>query len=290
MSCNNQIYLKSKDMFVDCGKCYGCKKKKSSEWSIRLQCELTTNPKALFCTFTYDNDHLLSVNLDKSDYQNFMKRLRFNLDGRPIKYYAVGEYGEQSFRKHFHAIIFGIFYEDTQIINDSWQNGIVDIAPVEIGSINYTVGYIQKKLDLSDDYYINLGFTPTFSLMSRGIGLEFVLKNYDYLRQRKYIQIGKNKYPLPRYFRNILGLTINDKEYDDYVKKITAEKNRELQDQYKTVPLSENEIVARKNLVETLAQNNSNISYKDLNLRYIVNDSREYNLKVKNSLYKRSKI
>lgn len=290
MSCNRPIYLKSKDMFVDCGKCFGCKKKKASEWSLRIQFEMSTNPRCLYLTFTYAPEFMLSSSITPRDFQLFMKKLRKRLPDRKVLYYTVGEYGEDSFRKHYHSIMFGVSYDDVSVINDCWSMGFVDIAPVEVGSVNYVVGYVQKKLTLSDDYYINLGFAATFSIMSRGIGLDYVLKNYDYLRNRKYVLLGNVKYPIPRYFRNILGLTIDDGEYDEYIKKITSEKNVEYERMYSHLELNDEDFYARKSLVNEMASVSSQLGYKYLKYLYTINSAKENNLKVKNSLYRRNKL
>ena len=96
------------DLAVPCGKCIGCRIAKRKEWSLRMLHELTYHPQSSFITLTYDDYHLPSDNsLKKRHLQLFIKRLRKNLGERRIKYFACGEYGGQTMRPHYHAILFG---------------------------------------------------------------------------------------------------------------------------------------------------------------------------------------
>ena len=93
---------------VPCGKCIGCRIAKRKEWSLRMLHELTYHPQSSFVTLTYDDYHLPPCcSLKKRHLQLFLKRLRKNLGERRIKYFACGEYGGQTMRPHYHAILFG---------------------------------------------------------------------------------------------------------------------------------------------------------------------------------------
>lgn len=223
--CENPIYLKSKNMLVGCGRCPECRKKRSREIFFRLACEMSTSP-CLFITLTFNDEHFADNNLNVRDLQLFFKRLRKNLK-RPIKYYAVGEYGDNFGRKHYHAIIFNITYSDDKIINKCWPFGFVDIAPVESGSMAYVAGYVDKKLYGEDkDDFINAGITPPFSVCSRKLGFDFVKKNWVQICRDKMIKVGNHFYPVPRYFRLLLGLTFDNADYKEFI----TDKHEEISD------------------------------------------------------------
>ena len=223
--CENPVYLKSKNMLVGCGRCPECRKKRSREIFFRLACEMSTSP-CLFITLTFDDEHFDNNNLNVRDLQLFFKRLRKRLN-RPIKYYAVGEYGENFGRKHYHAIIYNITYSDDDALKKCWNYGFVDIAPVESGSMAYVAGYVDKKLYGDDkEEFIAAGITPPFSICSRKLGFDFVKKNWEQICKDKMIKVGNHYYPVPRYFRLLLGLTFDNDDYKEFI----TDKHEEISD------------------------------------------------------------
>ena len=65
------------------------------------------HPHNAYITLTYNDDHLpANGSLQPRDLQLFWKRLR-KARTPGIRYYACGEYGDQTARPHYHAIIFG---------------------------------------------------------------------------------------------------------------------------------------------------------------------------------------
>ena len=204
-------------MLVGCGRCPECRKKRSREIFFRLACEMTTSP-CLFITLTFDDEHFDNNNLEVRDLQLFFKRFRKQLKNRNIKYYAVGEYGDNFGRKHYHAIVFNVTYTDDKIIKKVWPYGNVDIAPVEYGSMAYVAGYVDKKLYGDDkEEFINAGITPPFSVCSRKLGYDFIKKNWEQICKDKMIKVGNHYYPVPRYFRLLLGLTFDNPEYKEFI-------------------------------------------------------------------------
>ena len=67
------------------------------------------------------------LTLCKKDFQNFMKRLRFHYKDKynwdNIRFFACGEYGEQTGRPHYHTIIFNLPINDLKpyFINELHQ-------------------------------------------------------------------------------------------------------------------------------------------------------------------------
>lgn len=188
--------------FVPCGKCIGCRLDYASEWSKRLMLEKSLYPdnQCHFVTLTYDEDHYGSPSLSKYDLQCFMKRLREFYRPRGferIRFFACGEYGSKSMRKHFHLILYGLEIPDLKQIPSNptlksskdieriWSNGLISIGDVTLQSCGYVAQYILKKRKGKDssELYDKIGLVPEFVVMSRrpGIGADaFRLDWYNY--------------------------------------------------------------------------------------------------------------
>lgn len=157
---------------IPCGKCPACVQNKALEWTARLMKEAEEWKYTYFITLTYDDDNLKDLN--KRDIQLFLKRFR-KASGFDCKYYITGEYGEISFRPHYHAIFFLndkiedlVFYANnlytSRLFSNTWQKGQVLVSSdVNERSIKYTIGYTLKKIGESK-----------ISLMSKGLGLKYL--------------------------------------------------------------------------------------------------------------------
>lgn len=185
-----------------------CRINRTEEWAIRIEHELH-GKDGCFVTLTYDDSNLPEGNtLVKSDLQKFIKRLRWHI-AKPIKYYACGEYGENTDRAHYHMIIIGWIPEDVYVCPNKrcssgmlaglWSAGFVSVDPVTDKSIRYVTGYIRKKLygDMAKEYGER---TPPFALMSLGIGKEFADRNMDKMEKGFMTKNGR-KVPIPRYYK-----------------------------------------------------------------------------------------
>lgn len=188
---------------VPCGKCDGCRADRSKKWADRMLMEYNSprcNRKALFVTLTYDNDHITLVEctdgvsrptLVPRDVQLFMKRLRKKF---PCRFYLSGEYGDTTFRPHYHLILFGIdsFGDDipwtglsedgkalymSPTLQSIWKNGNALYSPANWKTFAYVARYVLKKQFNSDlgNYEVYKGRVPPFSRCSRrpGIGADF---------------------------------------------------------------------------------------------------------------------
>lgn len=112
---------RSQFIYVPCGVCSECVKKKQMYLVQRVQLESLDN-YIFFATFTYKNDVIRSIDIngfthyyaDRTDFQNMMKRVRkssffqrfFDNGNSLIKYLYVTEYGGKRHRPHFHAMFF----------------------------------------------------------------------------------------------------------------------------------------------------------------------------------------
>lgn len=240
----------SQKVTVPCGWCVDCLNAKASSWAIRISEEEKVSSNAYFLTLTYNDETIPNVNadteeivrgaqykkgfyrtLDKKDLQKFFKRYRRALDRKykygldeetgeivpvakkhQIRYYAVGEYGGRTKRPHYHAIVFNV---DVELLLKSWSIkkkpiGQTKAGKVEQGSIRYCTSYIMEKWK-----YKKRIQNPPFSIMSKGIGKNYIDMMKDYHNQGledSYMLPGGVKLPIPRYFKDKI-FSDEDREY-----------------------------------------------------------------------------
>lgn len=209
--------------------------------------ETTQHNDSLFITLTYSDEYIPeNGSLRKDHAVKFIKRLRFHVNkicpGRRIRYFLCGEYGDNTQRPHYHAIIFGLGLNslDKSFVIDSWP--FCDWTTIRIKksfglaegkSIQYVAGYIQKKLsgDLADEVYSNTGREPVFRLLSMGLGRGYVDNNVDNLINNLYITVKGVKMALPRYYLNRLNVdrdSISHYAIDNEIKKVKELSGHEL--------------------------------------------------------------
>lgn len=151
-----------------------------------------------FLTLTYDDDKLPSDgSLNKRHLQLFMKKVRKKY-GSGIRFYACGEYGDNTQRPHYHVLLFGFDFPDKRFykyngredrlytsasLEKLWSFGLCVIGDVTFDSAAYVARYIVKKItgDAAEQHYMRRAvdgslyqLAPEFVNMSRrpGIGYE----------------------------------------------------------------------------------------------------------------------
>lgn len=210
MRCYKPILLKIGEQ-VPCNRCYACRYNRTAQWSFRIQEEERRSSSSYFVTLTYSPENLPRCpkgrpTLRKQDMIKFMKRLRklTTASGQKLKYYLVGEYGSQTGRPHYHAIIMNATEAQIKMAYhlDGKILGHLHFGDVQSASVGYTLKYMLK------DYRRKYSDTrqPTFSIMSKGLGLSYltdeIIKWYHSDLSRSYVQLtGGVKVPLPRYFK-----------------------------------------------------------------------------------------
>jgi hypothetical protein len=170
-----------------------------------------------FLTLTYSDENVPGGGtLVYGDFQRFMKRLRKRI-GLPIRFFMCGEYGEQTVRPHYHAIIFGYGFPDktywgksptghpiyrSKELEELWTEGNSLIGSVTRESAGYVARYCMKKIngDLAEDHY--KGREPEFAHMSLkpGIGLSFFEKFSSDILPNDYVIQDGFKIPVPKYY------------------------------------------------------------------------------------------
>lgn len=199
-----------------CGKCPSCRSRSRQEWVFRLQMEYECCNFGLFLTLTYNDEHLPFSGVNKRDVQLFMKRLRKHFDSQALRFYLVSEYGDHTFRPHYHALFFFKMPRTNDIydiIESSWQNGNVQFGEIEEGSIVYCTKYCMKGSEVPP------GMNKNFRLVSKmhgGIGADYISKQAGYhedLSRVTMARIHGRSSPMPRYYRTKLL-----EHYDDFDK------------------------------------------------------------------------
>lgn len=210
------------DAAYGCGQCIPCRINKRREWTHRIMLEAAQYKSNCFVTLTYDKEHLPNDgSLRPEHFRNFLKRLRFNIAPARLRYFGVGEYGDNSFRPHYHLALFnypGCRYGLSRYgrdchscctacdtIRDTWGNGFVGVGTLTSDSAQYLAGYVTKKMTGKDDERL-AGRYPEFARMSLkpGIGASATWELADY-----YLTWGKNQPDVPgalRHGRRILPL------------------------------------------------------------------------------------
>lgn len=210
---------------VPCGKCMLCRIQRRDEWTIRMQHELSTSDGGVFVTLTYELEPE-NGSLKKSHLRKFIENLRKNIEPRKIKYVAVGEYGEERLRPHYHLIIFNMTKLDEDIIRTTWKKGFVTVGLAEKRSMRYTVKYLMKAFDgdKAEEEYSNL--VKPFKWQSRGIGLQYACENAEQIKELYGVPENGMIKSVPRYYINKIGV---DKETLSVIGEC-KKRNRKLSD------------------------------------------------------------
>lgn len=206
-------------LFLDCGHCPSCIKKRRKEWSIRCELEAKQYEKNVFVTLTYDDEHLVALP-EKKELIEFKDKLRWKL-GRNIRYFGCGEIGSQQGRAHYHIILFNYcpddlrFYSRTKsggyqftsdFLSSIWKKGFVTVCMFEPGLASYVAGYVTKKLEDPD--------APGFQVMSTrpGIGFQYFMNHIQdiYESDSLVTSFGSHKGKIPRYLDKLADLVALD--------------------------------------------------------------------------------
>lgn len=235
---------------IPCGKCLECLRAKQNEWLIRLYCESLYSSSVLFFTLTYDETSVptllddktgeITKSVYKKHVQDWLKRFRIRLERNGLstdwKYFICSEYGPATKRPHYHGLIFNLpkkhfvrygltewlmnygFYDCKEIIMAT------DLVQRE-KNLSCVMRYVSKycmKGEFENPLVDQRKVFPTFRLISKGIGKEYILNIKDYVTEQKEVtqgfdyspaaiqtiidrskvKIGSCYYSFPKYFKN----------------------------------------------------------------------------------------
>lgn len=219
--CLNPIRIKLNDrsshesgatyIFVPCGKCVHCLRKKQNEVSRKLEIECSRNlGNNEFLTLTFEDKYLpryidnngksVAV-LDNSLISAFIHRVRRRMhyyaetkdpsyfDKEHFKYYCAGEYGSKTHRPHYHLILFNVsHYDCLKFFYPSWEFGYKYSRPItptfkhKDGNIyaDSTAKYVSKYMYKGKfEQTISVPVKPR-AISSKNIGKDFIIKNSSY--------------------------------------------------------------------------------------------------------------
>lgn len=253
MLCRNP-YTTSDGKAYGCGQCTPCRVNRRRKWQARMVLEAMQHADNTFVTLTYADEHLPKTadglaTLHPWDLRNFLDKMRYHYGQagrRGIRFYAVGEYGDVTFRPHYHLAMFNTpncqygmsRYSKLvrkccpicDMVRGIWGKGYIFLGTLEKDSAGYVASYINKKMTKEDDPRL-LGRHPEFVRMSRmpGIGANGLWELADILLRDEYRHLpdvptslrqdGKeNAIPLDRYLRGRLRELIGrDKKAPEFV-------------------------------------------------------------------------
>lgn len=220
---------------VPCGTCILCREEQARQWAVRITHEAQQYEQSSFVTLSYSDENIPTHgSLNYADLQKFWKRLRKAV-GR-LRYYAVGEYGDKSFRPHYHACIFGHAFINQRIIlrttptllwtcptlQKAWGLGHVSVGALTFQSARYTASYVTKKLR-SKQVYVRtdhesgelIPIVQPRPFMSRNIGKQWWEQWRGQVIDHDYVIINAQKQKPP-------------KAYDKWLKALDPDKHDEI--------------------------------------------------------------
>lgn len=195
--------------------------------------EVQFHAESSFLTLTYSPQSLpADGSLQLRHLQLFLKRLRFGLAPKRVRFLACGEYGERFSRPHYHVLLFGHaflgdrkHYKSTEYgdlytsesLDKWWGFGQCKIGSVSFQSAGYVARYSLKKVtgDRAKDHYtvVDTGtgevheLAPEFLVMSRspGIGRRWFDAFKADIHPDDFVIVNGMKAPVPAYYTKLLS-------------------------------------------------------------------------------------
>lgn len=184
-----------------CGQCLPCRVNKRRQWTSRIKLEALCHQDNAFLTLTYAQEHLPTSTsrsggfeiptLNPKDLQDWLKRLREAHQPLKLRFFAVGEYGDDTHRPHYHVVLFnfrGCLRSRTRrafgtskpdpanccdrcrLVLSTWPKGNIELGELNAKTASYVAAYTVKKLTAWDDRRLD-GQHPEFARMSLRPGI-----------------------------------------------------------------------------------------------------------------------
>lgn len=204
MKCDNPITLGAGRAF-GCGQCMPCRFNRRRVWTHRIMLEAAQYADNSFVTLTYSEEKLPRdangmATLVPKHFQDWLKRLRASVSPLKFRFYGCGEYGDQTWRPHYHAALFGYptckysrsqysagrrsCCESCDRVRDTWGFGLVDVGTLTTDSAQYVAGYVTKKMTKEDDPRLNLAPAGSYCSSPR------ICRHPEFARQSRRPGIG----------------------------------------------------------------------------------------------------
>lgn len=210
-----------------------------------------------FITLTYDNQHVpTDFSVDLPALQRFFKRLRKHLRSKKIRYFACGEYGDNTLRPHYHSLIFGHAFPDKKLhavrkgrryyksdkLNELWDDGdLNEITDVTYQTAGYVARYNHKKIvgEKADDHYTRVSpvdgqiyrVREEFLTMStaQGIGQTWFNKYRNDVFPSDHVIVDGKKHKVPRFYLKQLEEDVRDRLLADHKQQTNIKRKRKRQ-------------------------------------------------------------
>lgn len=181
-----------------CGTCLPCRVNRRRLWTGRLLLEATSHQTWSWPTLTYDQNHNAGT-LNPDHVAKWLKDLRRE-SGERIRYFYVGEYGDRTFRPHYHCVIYGLSRID--LLARCWQHGHIYLGDPSPASIAYNCAHITKSVHHKAEIEAK-GLYPEFQRMSLkpGIGCHALQKIADWHNTEKGSQYIADNFDVCTTFR-----------------------------------------------------------------------------------------
>lgn len=202
---------------ISCGRCQGCRARRARDWQIRCVHEAQCWSENCFLTLTYSDENLPpDGSLDHRHFQLFMKRVREHFKQR-VRFFMCGEYGPQTLRPHYHALLFNCDFRDRKIAGKSgsgfsfyssevltklWGYGHATVQDMSSQTAGYCSSYVFDKItgDLASAHYGVRKPEYCACSLKPGIGaLWFEEFGRDKSRQDFVVHDGRETAP-PKYY------------------------------------------------------------------------------------------
>lgn len=199
---------------------------RADEWRVRLMHEASCHEESSFLTLTFNDGNLpADYSVSVRDVQLFNKRLRKRMG--KFRFFACGEYGESSYRPHYHLVVFGVGFSDrtpwrksasghvlyrSAELESLWPFGHCEIGSVTSESAGYVARYCLKKVTgkPAEQHYQRINpvtgvlgpVRPEFITMSTrpGIGAEWYAEFGSDAFPSDFLVLDGRKVPVPRYY------------------------------------------------------------------------------------------
>lgn len=240
-----------------------------------------------FVTLTFSEENIMkpsrltlkgSPTLNPTDLRDWLKRFRFKISPSNVRFFAVGEYGDNRGRPHYHAALFnwkgclrgrtkrviGTSRSDwrnccpnCRLLGETWGLGDVEAGELNIRTATYIAEYAVKKMTKADDPRL-YGRHPEFTRMSLkpGIGHDATHQiASDLMRHHlddapdvpNSLRHGSRIYPLGRYLTHKLRKHIGkDEKAPEQTTQKIAEKLRPLREAAFNASESFSDVISRE--------------------------------------------
>ncbi len=204
-----------------------------------------------FITLTIDKEHMPpDGSLDVTHWQKFARRTRKQVG--KFRFFHCGEYGDETGRPHYHALLFGIDFardrtlwkkgktHDTyrsKTLEKLWTMGHSEIGSVTWQSASYVARYAMKKVngDQAQQHYERVNtetgevtqLKPEYATMSRrpGIGHAWIEKYNKEVYRGDFIVVNGQEQKPPKYYDT--QQKIRDPQQYERIKKNRAKQGKQ---------------------------------------------------------------